>query len=137
MLPGSIIPEQHNIDIGTWDTSKNIPFQLPIVTNTAPKSLAPTLQVHPGWNGPSANRPPPTALRSGPPMQIYQPQAMLPFHLSLPVRVQSMLAPNGPTPLLVALRAPSHPVLDELRDNNSYNPPDYDLSVSNARVCVL
>lgn len=143
MPPGPIIPGKHNIDIGTWDTSKTTPPQLPIVTNAAPKSLAPNLPVRPGWNGPPTNRPPPAAPRPGPPMQSYQPQAMMPPHLPPPVNVptgphvQGLLPPGGPMPVLVAPPAPSHPVLDELRGKNNYNPPDYDLSAPNARFFVI
>lgn len=84
MPPGPIIPGKHNMDIGTWDTNKSTPPQIPVVNNTVPKSLAPSLPVRPGWNGPPANRAPPAAPRPAPPqhpMQSYQPQPLLPPHL--------------------------------------------------------
>ncbi|KAB0797533.1 hypothetical protein PPYR_08526 [Photinus pyralis] len=143
MPPGPIIPGKHNIDIGTWDTSKNTPPQLPIVTNTVPKSIAPALPVRPAWNGPPTNRPPPAAPRPGPPLQSYQPQPMMPPHLPPPVsvpagpHVQGLMPPTGPMPVLVTTPSPSHPVLDELRGKNNYNPPDYDLLAPNARFFVI
>lgn len=147
MPPGPIVPGKHNMDIGTWDTNKNTPPQLPVVNNTAPKSLAPTVPVRPGWNGPPTNRAPPTAPRPGPPqhpMQTpYQPQAMMPPHLPPPVsmptgaHVQGLL-PSGPMPVMVAPpAAPTHPVLDELRGKNNYNPTDFDISAPNARFFVI
>lgn len=84
MPPGPIIPGKHNMDIGTWDTNKSTPPQIPVVNNTVPKNLAPSLPVRAGWAGPPANRAPPAAPRPAPPqhpMQSYQPQPLLPPHL--------------------------------------------------------
>ncbi|XP_018319503.1 YTH domain-containing family protein 2 isoform X2 [Agrilus planipennis] len=151
MPPGPIVPGKHNIDIGTWDTSKNTPPQLPVVT--LPKSIAQTVPsvVRPAWNGPPTNRPPPQAPRPGPPLQSYQ-QAMMPPHLPPPpvtvpagAHVQGMMPPGGPVPMMVpqpaaataAAVVPSHPVLEELRGKNNYNPVDFDLDVPNARFFVI
>ena len=100
MPPGPIVPGKHNMDIGTWDTNKSTPPQLPIVNSTA-KSIAPAaaaaaaaMSVRPGWNGPPTTRPaPPAAPRPGPPqhpMQSYQPPAMMQPHLPPPVSMPNM-----------------------------------------------
>lgn len=94
MPPGPIVPGKHNMDIGTWDTNKSTPPQLPIVNNTAPKTIAPAMSVRPGWTGPPTTRPaPPSAPRPGPPqhpMQSYQPQAMMQPHMPPPVSMPNM-----------------------------------------------
>lgn len=40
-------------------------------------------------------------------------------------------------PMMVAPPAPTHPVLDELRGKNNYNPTDFDLTAPNARFFVI
>ncbi|XP_068903227.1 YTH domain-containing family protein 3 isoform X2 [Tenebrio molitor] len=146
MPPGPIVPGKHNMDIGTWDTNKSTPPQLPIVNNTAPKTIAPAMSVRPGWTGPPTTRPaPPSAPRPGPPqhpMQSYQPQAMMQPHMPPPVSMPNMHtglmpAPGGPMPLMVTPQAPTHPVLDELRGKNNYNPSEFDLTAPNARFFVI
>lgn len=141
MPPGPIVPGKHNMDIGTWDT-KNTPPQIPaqIVPNPVPKPITPTMPVRQGWSGPPTNRPPPAAPRPQHPqhpMQSYQQPAMMPPHLppqvSMPA-VQNMIpSVIMPTPV----PTPSHPVLDELRGKNNYNPPDFDLTAPNARFFVI
>lgn len=107
--------------------------------------MAPSLPVRPGWNGPPTNRAPPTAPRPAPPqhpMQSYQPQPLIPQHLPPPVsvpasaHVQGILPPQGPMPMMVSQPAPTHPVLDELRGKNNYNPTDFDLTAPNARFVL-
>lgn len=148
MPPGPIIPGKHNMDIGTWDTNKPTTPQIPtVVNNTVPKSLtsAPTLPIRPGWNGPPTNRAPPAVPRPAPPqhpMQSYQPQPLMPPHLPPPVsmptggHVQGFVA-QGAVPMIVPQPAPTHPVLDELRGKNNYNPSDFDLTAPNARFFVI
>lgn len=84
MPPGPIVPGKHNMDIGTWDTSKSTPPQIPVVNNT-PKNVVPpptAINVRPGWNGPPSQRQaPPQPPRPQHPMQTYQPQGMMPPHL--------------------------------------------------------
>lgn len=117
-----------------------------------PKSLAPSLPVRPGWSGgPPTNRAPPSAPRpTGPPqhpMQSYQqqpPQPLMAQHIPPPVNmptsghhVPGILPPTaGPMPLMVAQPTPIHPVLDELRGKNNYNPIDFDLTAPNARFVI-
>lgn len=154
MPPGPIVPGKHNMDIGTWDTSKSTPPQLPMVNSTIPKAVNPGLTVRPVWNGPPAARqaPPQAAGRPGPPqhpLQSYQPPTMMPPHLPPPVtmpanagHMQGLMAPT-PMPMLMAQQQqpvttpPSHPVLEELRGKNNYNPSEFDLTAPNARFFVI
>lgn len=122
-------------------------MQIPVVNSAVPKSLAPSIPVRPAWNGPPTNRgAAPTAPRPAPPppqhpMQSYQhqPQPLMPPHMPPPVsmptsgHVQGILPPAGPMQMIVAPPAPTHPVLDELRGKNNYNPTDFDLTAPNAR----
>lgn len=167
MPPGPIVPGKHNMDIGTWDTNKSTPPQAPPpIVNSAPKSVPPPAQmaaaaaaaaaanVRPGggWNGPpatGANRQAPLQQQPRPPQHpmqpsAYQPQGMMPPHLPPQVgmptggHMQNMMAPQ--VPMMVAppaANAPTHPVLDELRVKNNYNPTDFDLSAPNARFFVI
>ncbi|CAG9854915.1 unnamed protein product [Phyllotreta striolata] len=147
MPPGPIVPGKHNMDIGTWDTNKTPP-QLPPVVANAPKSVVPSaVAVRPGWNGPPNNRQaPPVAQRPQHPMPAYQPQGMMPPHLPPQVNIQpghmqGMIPPPMP-PMMVSnppasSTAITHPVLDELKGKNNYNPTEFDLSAPNARFFVI
>lgn len=144
MPPGPIVPGKHNMDIGTWDV-KNTPPQVPVINNTVPKAITPNLPVRPAWNGPPTNRAPPAAPRPGPqhPMQSYQPPAMIPPHMPPAVnmppaaQVQGIIT-SGPMQVVMApTPAPNHPVLEELRGKNNYNPTDFDLTAPNARFFVI
>lgn len=151
MPPGPIIPGKHNMDIGTWDTAKPTPPQLPIANNApAAKAMVPqsTVPIRPSWNGPPTNRAPSAQPRPGLPQHPiptpYQPQTMMPPpHLpptvNLPAggHVQGLI-PGTAIPVMVAPPvAPTHPVLDELRGKNNYNPTDFDISAPNARFFVI
>lgn len=48
-----------------------------------------------------------------------------------------MPAPGAPMPMMVTQQAPTHPVLDELRGKNNYNPSEFDLTAPNARFFVI
>ncbi|KAL3280998.1 hypothetical protein HHI36_004222 [Cryptolaemus montrouzieri] len=156
MPPGPIVPGKHNMDIGTWDTGKSVPPPLPMVNQSMPKAVNPGLTVRPVWNGPPATRPapPPSAQRPGPPqhqhpMQNFQPPTMMPPHLPPPVTMPATghmqgIIPPAPMPMMVQQQqqqqqqqAPTHPVLDELRGKNNYNPTDFDLTAPNARFFVI
>ncbi|XP_047109186.1 YTH domain-containing family protein 3 [Schistocerca piceifrons] len=55
-----------------------------------------------------------------------------------PHHIQQQPPPNQhPGALVPANPLPSHPVLDELRIKNNYNPPDFDLSAKGARFFVI
>lgn len=129
-----------------------------------PKSMgaAPAMPVRPAWNCPPTNRGPPSAPRPGPhTMQSYQP-AIMPPHMQPPPPVSmptagshvqslmqqtSMQPPSLPASMVqhshqqqsttVAAANASHPVLDELRGKNNYNPPEFDLNAPNARFFVI
>ncbi|KAJ8920716.1 hypothetical protein NQ315_004855, partial [Exocentrus adspersus] len=143
MPPGPIVPGKHNMDIGTWDTNKSTPPQLPIVNNTPKNVVASAIAVRPGWSGPPTSRQAPPAPRPPQhPIQTYQPQGMIPPHLPPQVNMpagghmQGMMPP--PMPMMVTPpTAPTHPVLDELKDKNNYNPTDFDLTAPSARFFVI
>ncbi|XP_044751533.1 YTH domain-containing family protein 2 isoform X2 [Coccinella septempunctata] len=155
MPPGPIVPGKHNMDIGTWDTGKSAAPQLPIVNQNMPKAVNPGLTVRPIWNGPPTARPaaPSSAQRPGPPqhqhpLQSYQPPTIMPSHLPPPVTMPTSvhmqgIMPPAPIPLMVQQQqqqqqpAPTHPVLDELRVKNNYNPSEFDLMAQNARFFVI
>lgn len=103
MPPGPIVPGKMDM-IGTWDTQKSTPPQLPMMNNaSAPKPMTQAaMNVRPGWNGPPTTRPaPPSVPRTGPPqhpnMPSYQPQApLMQPHLPPPVSMpQGLLPPGG------------------------------------------
>lgn len=183
MPPGPMIPGKHNMDIGTWDTNKNTPPQLPVVNSAPPKSLAPNPNMRPSWTAPMRAQsqpqtgqlptrptmPQPTAQHiatqnymttaggqqpnaSANAMLVSQhqlaavnmPQPAGGMSIGMP-HVPGMVPPSAATapgqqlmagPTMMP-PAPSHPVLDELRVKNNYNPPDFDLSAPNARFFVI
>ncbi|XP_060517021.1 YTH domain-containing family protein 3 [Cylas formicarius] len=162
MPPGPIVPGKHNMDIGTWDTNKNTPPQISVVNNVVPpKSILPAnvtsgtaaSNVRLGWNGPPPPQPPrqPPSVTQVPPPRApqhpmaptaYQTQPMIPPLLPPQVpagsHMQSMMPP--PMQMIMATpqtQPPTHPVLDELRGKNNYNPTDFDLTAPNARFFVI
>ncbi|XP_043207573.1 YTH domain-containing family protein 1-like isoform X2 [Amphibalanus amphitrite] len=77
--------------------------------NGAPKSVGPAaVGARPGWLAPRGRGQPPLGYPQAPPAQ----------------------PPPPPPP-------PTHPVLDELRDRNEYNPKEFDLSAKGARFFVI
>ncbi|XP_028134072.1 YTH domain-containing family protein 3 isoform X1 [Diabrotica virgifera virgifera] len=148
MPPGPIVPGKHNMDIGTWDTNKTPPQLPPVVTNPPKSIVASAVAVRPGWTGPPNNRQaPPVPNRPQHPMPTYQPQGMMPPHLPpqvsiTPGHIQGMMPPPMPpmmvqTPPQTTTAALTHPVLDELKGKNNYNPTDFDLTAPNARFFVI
>ncbi|KAJ8974919.1 hypothetical protein NQ317_010202, partial [Molorchus minor] len=57
---------KHNMDIGTWDTNKSTPPQLPIVNNTPKSVVASAIAVRPAWNGPPTTRQAPPLPKASP-----------------------------------------------------------------------
>lgn len=112
MPPPPMVPGKHNMDIGTWE-SKN---------GGGPKPVAPPPAPRPAWGAIRGGRGGPPASYTAPPHQQQQPPAGTgshhPHH-------------HPPTPL------PSHPVLDELRIKNNYNPTEFDMSAKGARFFVI
>ncbi|XP_056642644.1 YTH domain-containing family protein 3 [Diorhabda sublineata] len=147
MPPGPIVPGKHNMDIGTWDTNKTPPQLPPVVTNPPKNVVASTVAVRPAWTGPPNNRQvPAVAPRPQHPMPAYQPQNMMPPHLPpqvsmTPGHMQGMMPP--PLPAMMVQTPPTttaaltHPVLDELKGKNNYNPTDFDLTAPNTRFFVI
>ncbi|XP_076270987.1 YTH domain-containing family protein isoform X2 [Rhynchophorus ferrugineus] len=161
MPPGPIVPGKHNMDIGTWETNKSTPPQIPTMVNTAPPppQTKPPVQGVPagGPVRPSWTAPPPQSARQpsqvsqapaprGPQHPIaptFQPPAMMPPILPPQVpggtHMQNMMPP--PVQMIMSTTqnqpAPTHPVLEELKGRNNYNPADFDLSAPNSKFFVI
>ncbi|XP_050673215.1 YTH domain-containing family protein 3 isoform X2 [Leptidea sinapis] len=138
MPPPPIIPGKHNMDISTWDVGKSAPVvSAPAITPLQPAPIpAPLPMPQPA---PVPAQPP---LPRGPPPQHqsqlawqhqhtprapapHQPRPSLP-----PPAAPTMPVPSNPAPI-------PHPVLDELRVKNEYNPKEFDLTAPNARFFVI
>lgn len=118
MPPPPMIPGKH-LDIGTWEGRNGGAVVKPPV---APPPAAQV--VRPAWTGPAVVRhTPPPQLQPPPPQQQQQHQQQCP-------------APPPPT-ALVSVPQQTHPVLDELRVKNNYNPPDFDMTCKGARFFVI
>ena len=139
-----------NMDIGTWDgQTKQNGGPPPLVTvQTQPPSQSPSSKPH---NGPqSMGQQPP---RGGP---AWLPGGGPPPRGGRPPGPYTSNGGSGPPPLmgLNPPTPPSHPVLEELRSSNEYNPRytksekwpnkynmtvfrDFDLSTKNARFFVV
>ncbi|XP_030749638.1 YTH domain-containing family protein 3 isoform X1 [Sitophilus oryzae] len=158
MPPGPIVPGKHNMDIGTWDTNKSTPPQLPPMVTAPPqpqpKAPMPTAPsggpVRANWAAPppqsvrqppQVSQPPPRGPQHPMP-PAFEPPAMMPPHLpQVPTgsHMQNMMPPPAQMIMSGSLtqQAPSHPVLEELKGKNNYNPTDFDLSAPNARFFVI
>ncbi|XP_075236715.1 YTH domain-containing family protein isoform X2 [Lycorma delicatula] len=140
MPPPPMVPGKHNMDIGTWEGKNGGAGSISSVKTP----VAPPPAVRPTWAGPIRGAGPRAA---GPTSFPHHQVAILapphphqpvlpppPHHLQqVPPPPPNMLPPQpqGPGPL------PSHPVLDELRVKNNYNPVDFDLSAKGARFFVI
>ena len=120
--PPVVVGAKHNMDIGTWDGAKqNGGPPPPVITGPPPTGPPPKSgninnQNRGSWAGGAG----PRGVRGpgGPPPPYGgQPNGNM---------------PQGPPP-----SPPSHPVLEELRSINEYNPRDFDLSPKNARFFVV
>lgn len=162
MPPPPIVPGKHNMDIGTWDTSKSPPppmlvhsppppplqMQQPPPVQPQPQAqpqplpqpMPQTLNIHSvsmqhrGGPPPASSRPP--QLHSAPP-PAWAPRAPPPplAPPSQPVPLPAALPPQPPTPIHVPPNP--NPILDELRVKNEYNPKDFDLTAPMARFFVI
>lgn len=116
VLMPPVLPGKPNLDIGTWDASKQNGGPHPLMN--IPPPLGPTVGPggqRGGWAGvagPRGGRPP-----TGAPAPV----------LGNGLNHVTMA---GPPP-------PSHPVLDELKSVNDYNPRDFDLNPRNSRFFVV
>jgi len=109
---------KHNMDIGTWDGAKQngVPGVPPPVI-TGPPPTGPPPKINGNMNnvrGPNMGGPGPRGVKGPGPSQPFGGQS------------------NG-----AGVPGPSHPVLDELKSVNDYNPRDFDLNPKKARYFVL
>ncbi|XP_030027670.1 YTH domain-containing family protein 3 isoform X2 [Manduca sexta] len=146
MPPPPIVPGKHNMDISTWDAGKTAP----VVTAPPPPPLQPPVPapLPMAAPAPAPAPPPPTPLQQqrGPPPPHQPPPAWAhpprgpPPHQPMP---QHQPRPPLPAPPVAAQPPPPtappqpHPVLDELRIKNDYNPKEFDLSAPMARFFVI
>ena len=121
VLPPPVVggASKHNMDIGTWDgANQNNGLPPPVITGPPPTGPPPKIngnlninsRSNMGVSGPRGVKGP------GPSFGV-QPNG-------------NMVAGPPPSP-------PSHPVLDELKSVNDYNPRDFDLNPKNARFFVV
>ncbi|XP_063223922.1 YTH domain-containing family protein 1 isoform X2 [Bacillus rossius redtenbacheri] len=138
MPPPPMVPGKHNMDIGTWEGKNGSSNSM--AGSKQPVGPPPTVRTSWGapvrGNGPRGAGGPPGAAYPAPPHQV----TILagPHHPAPPPHHQ--LQQPGPPPgpgVMVPTPMPSHPVLDELRVKNNYNPPDFDLSAKGARFFVI
>ncbi|KAI8430084.1 hypothetical protein MSG28_000505 [Choristoneura fumiferana] len=156
MPPPPIVPGKHNMDIGTWDAGKSAPVvtapppplqQAPPVAGQLPLPVpapvpaqppvpapaaapAPAPAAAPLQRGPPPTAPPPAWSQTprGPPPPTHQHQPRPSMPAPLPAAAPPAVPPATVLP---------HPVLDELRVKNDYNPKEFDLSAPNARFFVI
>ncbi|XP_073983803.1 YTH domain-containing family protein isoform X2 [Rhodnius prolixus] len=116
------------------------PVGMAAVAATGVTAVPPPPSIRPGWGGPvrapapvppvQQYLPPPPTHRH--PVPIVPPPQPLPPPqpiAQMPPPQQIMQAPPS--------SIPSHPVLDELRIKNNYNPVDFDISAKGARFFVI
>jgi len=106
--PAPLVPGVKHIDIGTWESK-----------NGGPKTIPPPIVSRPAWNanrGRSGSTPYSGAAAQGP-----------------PPHVQSANSSQQDA----AAQAASHPVLDELKVRNEYNPKDFELVTKNVQFYVI
>ncbi|CAH0406094.1 unnamed protein product [Chilo suppressalis] len=147
MPPPPIVPGKHNMDMGAWDAGKSAP----VVTAPPPPQLqpppasAPLQMAAPAPAPVPSHAPAPAPLQRGPPPQHQGPPAWAHGPRAPPPPLQHPHQPRPPLPAPpVAVLPPAppaqsipHPVLDELRVKNDYNPKDFDLTAPLARFFVI
>lgn len=145
MPPPPIVPGKHNMDIGTWGEGKSSsnppPPKAPPPPHVQPPVLPPQQQrqqtqrapAAPAWNrraaspgAPRAPSPPP-ASQPSPPQQHRAPPQQQP-----PPPSQQQFLPQAPSPTNL-----SHPVLDELKIKNDYNPIEFIQTEPSTRFFVI
>lgn len=140
MPPPPVVPGKHNMDISTWDAGKSAP----VVTAPPPPPLQPPPVPAPlpmPQPSPAPAPIPAAPMQRGPPPQ-HQPPPAWTHAPRAPPPLQPR--PQHPPPSVVpasAIANPSpqtaHPVLEELRVKNEYNPKEFDLSAPLARFFVI
>ncbi|XP_066601106.1 YTH domain-containing family protein 3 isoform X2 [Prorops nasuta] len=157
MPPPPIVPGKHNMDIGTWGEGKS---SAPPPTAPPPPQIqppvpppAPPLQRQrapppPCWNRQQPTTPPPppqSQMHMPPPQQHHPHQQQQPMHQHQQQQHQQhQLQHQHPQhqhqqQQLSALPPPtqSHPVLDELKVKNNYNPIEFNHTAPGARFFVI
>lgn len=147
MPPPPMVPGKHNMDIGTWE-GKNGGGGAMNVKPVGP----PPPQVRPNWGGPIRGPGPraagPNGFPPGPAPPHHHPHQVAilapPHHHQgpmMPGPPPHQIAQVPPPPMIPPQQPPgpppSHPVLDELRGKNNYNPVDFDMSAKGARFFVI
>ncbi|XP_059049004.1 YTH domain-containing family protein 3 isoform X2 [Achroia grisella] len=157
MPPPPIVPGKHNLEINAWDAGKSAP----VVTAPPPPQLQPqpvpaamALQAAPPAPAPASLQrgPPPQhqaqpawthAPRAPPPHQPHQahqphqPHQQHQQHQPHQPRPPMPAPPIAAAPPVQSNPATPHPVLDELRVKNDYNPKEFDLGAPSARFFVI
>ncbi|EZA47765.1 hypothetical protein DMN91_010249 [Ooceraea biroi] len=145
MPPPPIVPGKHNMDIGTWGEGKSSApppptappppqVQPPIPPPPPPvqRQQRPQQPPQPCWNRQPSAAATPTAPQSQtqihvPPQSQQQQQHHHQQQQQHHQQQQQQLVPSNP----------SHPVLDELKVKNDYNPADFDQTAPGARFFVI
>ncbi|CAB3386703.1 Hypothetical predicted protein [Cloeon dipterum] len=147
LLPPPMLQTKHNMDIGTWEAKNGGAALKPVAPPSAqPRASWATQPVNMRGRAPQLGPPqqqqyPPVA----PGMTVAPPVLHHPMHppqpdfcsMAQPPPPLPQLQSQIPSPLAPSVPAPSHPILDELREKNNYNPTDYDLSAKGARFFVI
>ncbi|CAK9801877.1 YTH domain-containing family protein 2 [Anthophora quadrimaculata] len=107
MPPPPIVPGKHNMDIGTWGEGKS--------------------------SAPPPTAPPPPQLQIHMPPQQHQHQQQQQQQQQQPQQQQQQLQPQQQQ----ITQSQSHPVLDELKVKNDYNPVEFDQTAPGARFFVI
>ncbi|XP_047523290.1 YTH domain-containing family protein 3 isoform X2 [Pieris napi] len=132
MPPPPIVPGKHNMDISTWDAGKSAPVaSAPPPPVLQPPSVPAPLPMPQPVPPPAPMRCPPQ--HQPPPAWTHAPRAPIP-----PQPRPPLPAPPPPSlPPQVSAPTVPHPVLDELRVKNDYNPKDFDLTAPLTRFFVI
>ncbi|CAK1548596.1 unnamed protein product [Leptosia nina] len=138
MPPPPIVPGKHNMDISTWDAGKSAP----VVTAPPPPPLQPPPVPAPLPMPQPQQLPAPAPMQRGPPPQHQPPPAWTHAPRAAPPphnqpRPSLSTPPPQTLPVQPAVPPNPHPVLDELRVKNDYNPKDFDLTAPLARFFVI
>ncbi|XP_050350664.1 YTH domain-containing family protein 3 isoform X4 [Nymphalis io] len=136
MPPPPIVPGKHNMDISTWDAGKSAP----VVTAPPPPLQPPPVPAPLPMPQPSPS-PAAAPMQRGPPPQHQPPQAWTHAPRAPPPHQPRPSHPVPPIPAQTVVSAPApataHPVLEELRVKNEYNPKEFDLSAPLTRFFVI
>ncbi|XP_046969003.1 YTH domain-containing family protein 3 isoform X3 [Vanessa cardui] len=137
MPPPPIVPGKHNMDISTWDAGKSAP----VVTAPPPPPLQPPPVPAPLPMPQPSPTPAAAPMQRGPPPQHQPPQAWAHAPRAPPPHQPRPSHPVPPLPAQTVVSAPApataHPVLEELRVKNEYNPKEFDLSAPLTRFFVI